>query len=53
MIYLLDTNACIHHLKFADSPISRMLIKHLPETAVSAVTKAELFYGVMRSNEPT
>lgn len=53
MIYLLDTNACIHHLKFADSPITRKLTIHLPETAVSSVTKAELFYGAMRSNNPT
>ena len=53
MIYLLDTNACIHHLKFTDSPITRKLSIHLPETAVSSVTKAELFYGAMRSTNPT
>ena len=53
MKYLLDTNACIHHLKFSDSPISDKLVTHLPETAVSSVTKAELFYGAMRSNNPT
>jgi tRNA(fMet)-specific endonuclease VapC len=53
MIYLLDTNACIHHLKFADSPITYKLSIHLPETAVCSVTKAELFYGAMRSNNPT
>jgi tRNA(fMet)-specific endonuclease VapC len=53
MIYLLDTNACIHHLKFADSPITRKLTIHLPETAVCSVTIAELFYGAMRSNNPT
>ncbi len=29
MIYLLDTNACIHHLKFADSPITRKLTKQV------------------------
>jgi tRNA(fMet)-specific endonuclease VapC len=52
MKYLLDTNACIHHLKFADSPITRKLTIHLPETAVCSVTKAELFYGAMRSNNP-
>ncbi len=49
MIYLLDTNACIHHLKFADSPVTRKLATHLPETAVCSVTKAELFYGAMRN----
>jgi tRNA(fMet)-specific endonuclease VapC len=53
MIYLLDTNACIHHLKFADSPITRKLTIHLPQTAVCSVTKAELFYGAMRSTNPT
>lgn len=53
MIYLLDTNACIHHLKFTNSPITRKLTIHLPQTAVSSVTKAELFYGAMRSNNPT
>jgi len=53
MIYLLDTNACIHHLKFADSPVIRKLTTHLRETAVCSVTKAELFYGAMRSNNPT
>jgi tRNA(fMet)-specific endonuclease VapC len=53
MIYLLDTNACIHHLKFADSQIAHKLSIHLPETAVCSVTKAELFYGAMRSNNPT
>jgi tRNA(fMet)-specific endonuclease VapC len=53
MIYLLDTNACIHHLKFADSPITQKLSTYLPETAVCSVTKAELFYGAMRSANPT
>jgi tRNA(fMet)-specific endonuclease VapC len=52
MIYLLDTNACIHHLKFADSPITQKLESHLPETAVCSVIKAELFYGAMRSDNP-
>ncbi len=53
MIYLLDTNACIHHLKFADSPITRKLSLHLPQTAVCSIIKAELFYGAMRSTNPT
>ena len=29
------------------------LTTHLPETTVCSVTKAELFYGAMRSNNPT
>jgi len=53
VIYLLDTNACIHHLKFANSPITHKLAIHLPETAICSVTKAELFYGAMRSTNPT
>lgn len=54
MIYLLDTNACIHHLKFSNSPVTRKLATLLPtDIAVCAVTKAELFYGAMRSNNPT
>jgi predicted nucleic acid-binding protein len=50
MIYLFDTNDCIHHLKFADSPITRKLSTYLPETAVCSVTKAELSYGAMRTS---
>jgi len=54
MIYLLDTNACIHHLKFPNSAITRKLSTlQRSHIAVSAVTKAELFYGAMRSNNPT
>ena len=40
-------------MKFADSSITRKLTIHLPETAVCSVTKAELFYGAMRSTNPT
>ncbi|MDI9640701.1 type II toxin-antitoxin system VapC family toxin [Oscillatoria amoena NRMC-F 0135] len=54
MIYLLDTNACIHHLKFSNSIVTRKLIAlHPSDIAVSSITKAELFYGAMRSNDPT
>ena len=54
MIYLLDTNACIHHLRYPNSPITRKLNSlDLTNVAVSAITKAELFYGSMRSNNPT
>lgn len=54
MIYLLDTNACIHHLKFPNSIVTRRLRTLRPsDVAVSAVTKAELFFGAMRSNNPT
>ena len=54
MIYLLDTNACIHHLKFPNSPITRKLATlRSSDIAVCSVTKAELFYGAMRSDNPT
>lgn len=54
MIYLLDTNACIHHLKFSNSPVTRKLVTlRSTDIAVCSVTKAELFYGAMRSNNPT
>lgn len=53
MIYLLDTNACIHHLKFSGSPVTQQLRTHLPNCAICAITKSELFYGAMRSDAPT
>ena len=53
MKYLLDTNACIHHLKYSNSLISKQLVTYLSEIAVSSITKAELFYGAMRSTNPT
>lgn len=53
LIYLLDTNVCIHHLKFPHSPVTRKLSTHLRETAVCSVIKAELFYGAMQSYNPT
>jgi predicted nucleic acid-binding protein len=48
MIYLLDTNACIHHLKFPGSPVTQQLRTHLPVSTICAITKSELFYGAMR-----
>jgi tRNA(fMet)-specific endonuclease VapC len=54
MRYLLDTNACIHHLKYPNSPIARRLATlHPTDIAVCSVTKTELFYGSMRSQYPT
>lgn len=54
MIYLLDTNACIVYLNRPNSPIKQRL-QELPPTeiAVCSVVKAELFYGAMRSTNPT
>jgi tRNA(fMet)-specific endonuclease VapC len=53
MRYLLDTNACIHHLKFPNSPVTHRLRTDLPHTAVCSIVKAELFFGAMQSNDPT
>lgn len=53
MNYLLDTNACIHYLKYPESTVARQVeALHPSDLAVSSVTKAELFYGAMRSNNP-
>jgi predicted nucleic acid-binding protein len=41
MIYLLDTNTCIHHLKFPGSSVTQQLRTHLPNSAICAVTKSE------------
>ena len=53
MKYLLDTNACIHHLKFKDSPVTHRLNHEILVTAISSVTRSELFFGAMMSNRPT
>lgn len=54
MRYLLDTNACIHHLRFPTSSVARrMATLQRTEIAVCSVTKSELFYGSMRSQTPT
>jgi tRNA(fMet)-specific endonuclease VapC len=54
MRYLLDTNACIHHLRFPNSSVARkMATLQRTDIVVSSVTKAELFYGSMRSQTPT
>ena len=53
MIYLLDTNCCIRYLK-GNPRVIRRLSSLLPsDIAVCSVVKAELFYGAMRSNDPT
>src|SRR5438046_161719 len=51
LIYLLDTNACITHLRSpAGSPISRKMAAHDPSDIVlCSIVKAELIFGVWRS----
>jgi tRNA(fMet)-specific endonuclease VapC len=54
MRYLLDTNVCIHYLRFPSSSLARkMATLQRTDIVVSSVTKAELFYGSMRSQTPT
>lgn len=46
MPYLLDTNAWIHYLKHADSPIRRRLEALAPSDVVAcSIVRAELFHG--------
>lgn len=50
-MYLLDTNACIRLLNNASESLVSRLRRHDPsEIRLSAVVKAELFYGARRSS---
>ncbi|WP_341531573.1 type II toxin-antitoxin system VapC family toxin (plasmid) [Nostoc sp. UHCC 0302] len=54
MRYLLDTNACIVYLNRPMSSVRQRLESLSPaDIAVCSIVKAELFYGAMRSNNPT
>jgi tRNA(fMet)-specific endonuclease VapC len=55
MTHLLDTNACIHHLRRgATSPVSARLAAAAPGSVVlCSVVVAELLYGGRRSANPT
>ena len=54
MIYLLDTNACIGYLNGTAVGVLQQLQTLSPqEIAVCSVVKAELFYGAMKSANPT
>ncbi|NEZ63893.1 type II toxin-antitoxin system VapC family toxin [Leptolyngbyaceae cyanobacterium CCMR0082] len=54
MHYLLDTNVCVVYLNGRSTKVrDRLLATPLNEMAVCSVVKAELFYGAMRSNNPT
>ena len=53
MRYLLDTNVCVVFLNGRSIAVrDRLLATPLNEMSVCSVVKAELFYGVMRSNNP-
>lgn len=50
MIYLLDTNVCIHLLNEKHPVILQRLKQHSPvDIAICSVVKAELLYGARRS----
>lgn len=54
MRYLLDTNVCVVYLNGRSTAVrDRLLATPLAEMAVCSVVKSELFYGAMRSNNPT
>jgi tRNA(fMet)-specific endonuclease VapC len=54
MLYLLDTNVCIRFLNGTSTPVKQRLeATKRNEIAVCSVVKAELFYGVMRSRNPS
>lgn len=50
MIYLLDTNVCIHLLNERHPAVLKRFRKHIPvDIALCSVVKAELLYGARRS----
>jgi len=54
MIYLLDTNACIHYLNREDSPVRCRMEQLRPrDVLICSIVKAELYYGVFRSKHRT
>jgi tRNA(fMet)-specific endonuclease VapC len=54
MRYLLDTNVCVMYLNGrSDLVRDRILSTLTQDMAVCSVVKAELFYGAMKSNNPT
>lgn len=53
MNYLLDTNICVCIIRKASSAaLMHIQSKQLGEIAISAITLAELEYGIARSNYP-
>ncbi|OUC15444.1 MAG: VapC toxin family PIN domain ribonuclease [Alkalinema sp. CACIAM 70d] len=54
MRYLIDTNVCVVYLNGRSPEVcNRLNSTPLSEILVCSVVKAELFYGAMRSNDPT
>ena len=54
MRYLLDTNVCVMYLNGrSESVRDRLLMTPIQDIVVCSVVKAELFYGAMKSNNPS
>lgn len=54
MLYLLDTNACIRLLNGTSVTVrQRLASTNRSDVSVCSVVKAELFYGAMRSRNPS
>jgi tRNA(fMet)-specific endonuclease VapC len=54
MRYLLDTNVCVMYLNGRSTSVrERLLSTPTEDMVVCSVVKAELFYGALRSNNPT
>ena len=50
MKYMLDTNICIYAIKHKTETVIKTFLSHVPEEmCISAVTYAELMYGVEKS----
>ena len=50
MKYMLDTNICIYAIKHKTETVIKNFLSHVPEEiCISAVTYAELMYGVEKS----
>lgn len=53
MVWLLDTNAWIHYLKNAPSPIGEQLRRRTPIDVVTcSIVKAELVHGALKYGNP-
>ncbi len=53
MKYLLDTNVCMRYLNRRSEPIIRQMEAVSPDDiGVCAVTRAELLFGALKSNNP-
>ena len=54
MRYLLDTNVCVMYLNGRSMSLrNRLIATPIEDIAVCSVVKSELFYGAMRSTNPT